>query len=230
MVTIDRPRVWSVLLLLTAILLVLRPAPAPIASTSTIHPFWVPCCSATSCDANDFERRVAEVRYQDGIYLYIYAVSSTPYFPGTACCEASMVSFAVTGHPLEDTWGAIYSDDMYWAPDNDNNPRGPTAEVSSISPIFDGFLVVSQPGTGQMAVVYMQSPLPPSRHGILTYTGRVRDFDQDPEGIVRIESSQTDNVLVATPEPGTIGLLGLGLAGLAAKLRASRHRRVARPR
>ena len=84
--------------------------------------------------------------------------------------------------------------------------------------------------TGQMAVVYMQSPLPPSRHGILTYTGRVRDFDHDPEGIVRIESFQIDDVLVATPEPGTIGLFGLGLAGLAAKLRARRHRRVDQPR
>ena len=62
----------------------------------------------------------------------------------------------------------------------------------------------------------MQSPLPPSRHGILTYTGRVRDVDHDPEGIVRIESFQTDDVLVATPEPGTIGLFGLGLAGQAA--------------
>ena len=49
-------------------------------------------------------------------------------------------------------------------------------------------------------------------------------------GVVRIDSFQTDDVLVATPEPGTIGLFGLGLAGLAAKLRASRHRRVDRPR
>jgi PEP-CTERM motif len=228
MVTIDRPRIWSVLLLLTAIMLV-RPMSAradriDINDPSVLGPVLI---HEIVFDTTPYDRRVAEVRYQDGIYSYVYAVSSSPYFPNTWCCEAGMVSFAVTGHPLEDTWGAIYSDDMFWAPNDDNNPRGPTAPVSSISPIFDGFLVVSQPGTGQMAVVYMQSPLPPSRHGILTYTGRVTDHDHD--GIVRIESRETDNVLVATPEPGTIGLLGLGLAGLAAKVRASRHRRVARP-
>ena len=79
-----------------------------------------------------------------------------------------------------------------------------------------------------MAVVYVQSPLPPSRHGILTYTGRVTDHDHG--GVVITDSTQRDGVLVPTPEPGTIGLFGLGLAGLAAKLRASRHRRVARAR
>ena len=26
-----------------------------------------------------------------------------------------MVSFAVTGHPLEDTWGAISSSDVFWS-------------------------------------------------------------------------------------------------------------------
>ena len=115
---------------------------------------------------------------------------------------------------------------MFWSANDDLPPR-PTANVASISPIFDGFRVFSQPGTGSFAVVYMQSPLPPSRHGILTYTGRVNDHDH---GIIRIESFQTDDVLVATPEPGTIGLFGLGLAGLAAKLRARRHRRVDQPR
>ncbi len=228
MVTIDRPRVWSVLLLLTALMLVHPPSARAdridINDPTVLGPVVI---RQSLADANPFETTVAEVRYLGGIYSYIYAVSSTPYFPGTACCEASMVSFAVTGHPLEDTWGAIYSSDVFWNGNDFEDPFGPTADVSSISPVFDGFLVVSQPGTGQMAVVYMQSPLPPSGHGILTYTGRVRDFDHD--GIVRIESSQTDNVLVPTPEPGTIGLLGLGLAGLAAKLRASRQRRVARP-
>ena len=224
MVTIDRPRVWSVLLLLTAIMLVHPPSAradrVDINDPTVLGPVLL---SDRIFDANPYETTVAEVRYLGGIYSYIYAVSSTPYFPGTACCEASMVSFAVTGHPLEDTWGAINSSDVFWSANDDLPPR-PTAPVASISPIFDGFLVVSQPETGSFAVVYMQSPLPPSRHGVLTYTGRVRDFDHD--GIVIIESSQTDNVLVATPEPGTIGLFGLGLAGLAAKLRARRHRRV----
>jgi PEP-CTERM motif len=230
MVTIARPRVWPILLFLTAIMLVHPPSARAdridIDDPSLLGPVLL---SDFIYDFIPLERALAEVRYDGGIYSYVYAVSSTPYFPSTACCEAGMVSFAVTGHPLEDTWGAIYSSDVFWSPDDDNPPR-PTAHVSSISPIFDGFRVVSQPGTGSFAVVYMQSPLPPSGHGILTYTGRVRDFDHDPEGIVRIESFQKDGVLVPTPEPGTIGLFGLGLASLAAKLRANRHRWVARPR
>ena len=108
MVTNARSRFWPVLLLLTAIMLAHPPSAradriditdptvlGPVLLRDVIH------------ESSEFEREVAEVRYLGGIYSYIYAVSSTPYFPGTLCCEASMVSFAVTGHPLEDTWGAI---------------------------------------------------------------------------------------------------------------------------
>ena len=33
-----------------------------------------------------------------------------------------MVSFAVTGHPLEDTWGAISSSDVFWSANDDPLP------------------------------------------------------------------------------------------------------------
>jgi hypothetical protein len=226
MVTIACFRLWLVLSLLPAFVLV-HPSSAhatrvDIDDPSLLGPVVL---SNVIYDANPYERAVAEVRYKGGIYSYVYAVSGSPYFPGTSCCEASMVSFAVTGHPLEDTWGAINSSDLFWAADNPDRPLGTTAHVSSILPIFDGFRVVSQPGTGRFAVVYMQSPLPPSGHGILTYTGRVRDFDHDPGGIVRIESFQKDDVLVPVPEPGSFVLFGLGLASLAAKRRAVRRAR-----
>jgi hypothetical protein len=85
-------------------------------------------------------------------------------------------------------------------------------------------------------VVYMQSPRLPSLDGVLTYTARgcIELTDEGgecdlPENIVTA-SFQRDGFAVPTPEPGTIGLFGLGLAGLAAKLRARRHRRVARAR
>ena len=131
----------------------------------------------------------------------------------------------MTGHPLEETWGAIYTSSSVWG-----GFGAPTNTVVSMTPLHDGFLVVPEGnGAGSFTVVYMQSALPPSRDGILTYTGRVRDRDQDPP-VVRTESFQRGDAFVPVPEPGTIGLVGLGLAGLAAKLRASRHRRVARPR
>jgi PEP-CTERM motif len=239
MVTIDRPRVWQVLLLLTTIILVHPPSARADRIDINDPTVLGPVLLRDFLYANDpYERAVTEVRYLGGIYSYIYAVSSTPYFPsgfGKSEGEASMVSFAVTGHPLEDTWGAISSSDVFWSA-NDDLPPGPTSSVASISPIFDGFLVVSQPGTGRFAVVYMQSPLPPSSHGILTYTGRSYCFsepfcfDENGDRVYEYDSLQRDGAFVPTPEPGTIGLFGLGLAGLAAKLRASRRRRVARPR
>ena len=118
---------------------------------------------------------------------------------------------------------------MTWA-DVANNPvSGPTNTVVSMTPVHNGFLVVPEGnGSAVFTVVYMQSPRPPSDHGILTYTGRVIDHDHG--GVVITDSFQRDGFAVPTPEPGTIGLFGLGLASLAAKLRASRHRRVARPR
>ena len=156
----------------------------------------------------DYENAFVDVRYEGGVYSYIYAVSSSPYFPGTLCCEAHMVSYAVTGHPLEDTWGAINGSAADWTPDP--NPSGyfDTATVESISPLHDGFAVVSSPGTGQFAVVYMQSHHPPSRQGTLTYTGRVRDHDHG--GIVIVDSFQRGDVLAPIPEPGSIMLLGSG--------------------
>jgi PEP-CTERM motif len=239
MVTNARSRFWPVLLLLTVIMLVHPPSARAdridIDDPTVLGPVVL---RDVIYDHSAYERFVAEVRYLGGIYSYIYAVSSTPYFPcGFGKCEgeASMVSFAVTGHPLEDTWGAISSSDVFWSA-NDDLPPGPTAPVASISPIFDGFRVVSEPDTGRFAVVYMQSPLPPSRHGILTYTGRSYCFSEPfcfDENGVRLydyDSFQRDSGFVPTPEPGTIGLFGLGLAGLAAKLRASRHRRVDQPR
>ena len=225
MVTIDRPRVCSVLLLLTAIMLVHPPSAradrVDINDPTVLGPVLL---RDRFLDANPLELSVAEVRYQGGIYSYVYAVSGSPYFPGTFCCEAGMVSFAVTGHPLEDTWGAINSSEDSFGHSTAWWYLLDTCRVSRPSSMVSVLFLNLTPA--RFAVVYVQSSLPPSVHGIFTYTGRVRDFDHDPEGIVRIESFQTDNVLVATPEPGTIGLFGLGLAGLAAKLRARRHRRV----
>jgi hypothetical protein len=61
-------------------------------------------------EANDFERLITEVRYVSGMYSYIFAVQSSPYFPaafGHSEGEAELVRFAVLGHALEGTWGAF---------------------------------------------------------------------------------------------------------------------------
>jgi hypothetical protein len=143
--------------------------------------------------------------------------------------EAHLVSFAVTGHPLGGTWGAISS--PVWGGPASNNP------VASMTPIYDGFLVVPAGTTsGSFTAVYMQSPLPPSRDGTLTYIGRhycfssPRCFDENGNYVWKYASDLHDGAFVPIPEPGSIVLVGLGLASLAAKRRARRHRRVARPR
>ena len=75
MVTIDRPRVWPVLLLLTAIMLVHPPSARAdridINDPTVLGPVVL---RQMLDDANPFERKVAEVRYEGGIYSYIYAV------------------------------------------------------------------------------------------------------------------------------------------------------------
>ena len=158
------------------------------------------------------------------------------YFPGSETNR--LLSFAVRGHPLEETWGAIRHTDPTWE-EHTGYPLNPrAATVESITPLFDGFLVVPGPnhdGSCDGGLI-CQSPLPPSLDGELTYTARgcIVFFPDEGEcglpGNIVTDSFQRDGFAVPTPEPGTIGLFGLGLAALAAKVRASRHRRAARPR
>jgi hypothetical protein len=177
--------------------------------------------------------KIADVRYAAGIYSYIYAIQTSPHFPGSGD-DNELLSFAVRGHSLEETWGAIRHTDPTWS-DGFLNPQAVTVE--SITPVFDGFLVVPGPNRdGVWTVVYMQSPRPLSQHGILTYTARgcILDFPvfdecRLPENIVT-DSFQQGGFAVPTPEPASFVLFGLGLAALAAKLQASRDRRIVRPR
>ena len=104
--------------------------------------------------------------------------------------------------------------------------------MASITPIFDGFVVVPESLGRGFTVVYMQSALPPSRHGILTYTafGCVSEDPETGRCVRGYGSFQRDGFLVPTPEPATLLLFGFGLAGIVAKRRTWRHRVTGRPR
>jgi hypothetical protein len=228
-------RFRPVLLLLTAILLVhppgARAARIDIDDPALLGPVQQSADLNRSGGIFGYEHLITQVRYAAGVYSYVYAIQTSPYFPsgfGLNEGEATLVSFAVTGHPLGGTWGAIYTSGSVW---------GGTNTVVSMTPLHDGFLVVPEGnGSGSFTVVYMQSPSRPSDHGILTYTGRGYCYSEpfcwgeNGQVVWEYDSLQRDGAFVPTPEPGTIGLFGLGLAGLAAKLRASRSRRVDRAR
>ena len=237
MVTIARPRVWPVLPLLTAIMLVHPPsARADRIDIDEASELGSLVFGTDVGSAVFLQGLITEVRYAAGIYSYIYGIQTSAYFPGSETNH--LLSFSVRGHALEETWGAIRHTDPNWEERYTGYPLNPqAATVVSITTVFDGFLVVPGPNhDGSWTVVYMQSPLRPSQHGILTYTARgcIVDFPafgecRLPENIVT-DSFQTDGFAVPTPEPASFVLFGLGLATLAAKRRAGRHRRVARPR
>ena len=223
MVTIGRPR-WLVLVHMTAVMLVCPPSARatrvdiddPTLLGPVVRHQFLPVF-------NPFvDTNIAEVRFANGIYSYIYAITSSPDMPGTSCCEAGMVNYSITGHPLEETWGAINSSDVYWI--GPEHP-GHTAIVGNITPIYDGFVVIPEggrAGSGSLFVMYMQSARRPALVGTWHYTGRVRDWDHG--GVLRTETFHHEGVLAPVPEPGSIVLFGLGLAGLAARRRRSRSR------
>ncbi len=236
MVTNARSRVWPVLLLLPALVLVYpNNARADRIDIDDPSELGSLVFSRDVGEADFFMGLITDVRYTAGIYSYIYAIQTSPYFPGE---HNHLVSFAVSGHALEETWGAIRHTDPAWRRYTGDQPLNPQANtVESITPVFDGFLAV--PGENSRyswTVVYVQSPRLPSLHGDLTYTARGCILFPDPFGECSLpenivtDSTQFDGFAVPTPEPATFVLFGLGLATLAAKRRASRHRRVARAR
>ena len=110
MVTIDRSHVWPVLFLLSALVLV-HPSSAhadriDIDDPSVLGPVLH---SVDLGDRASLQGLISEVRYAAGIYSYVYAVQTSPYFPTTVCCEPTLLRFTVTGHSLEETWGAVNS-------------------------------------------------------------------------------------------------------------------------
>jgi hypothetical protein len=167
------------------------------------------------------ESQVNEVRFANGLYSYIYAIQSGRYFPD-GDTDPSLVSYSIAGHPLEDTWGAIRSSDEFWRHEYAVNP---TAAVSRIDRIHDGFIVIPTGAfEGQFTVVYVQSPLHPVLRGILTYTAYNVEVDYDTGERTRIyDSYSKPGFVVPTPEPGSVILFASGLAAIVMSRRRRRH-------
>jgi hypothetical protein len=167
------------------------------------------------------ESQVTEVRFANGLYSYIYAIQSGRYFPA-GDSDPRLVSYSITGRPLEETWGAIQSSDEFWRGDYAVNP---TAAVSRIDRIHDGFIVFPVGAfEGQFVVVYVQSQLPPVLRGLLTYTAYNTEFDFETGEYVRNYGSYSKGgFLVPTPEPGSVILFATGLAAIVMNRRRRRH-------
>ena len=205
---------------LTALLLIGSTLPALAARIDIDDPALLGpvLVSIDVLNGNEYEHLITEVRYAADTYSYVYYVQTSPYFPsgwGASEGEPSLVSVAVTGHPLGDTWGAIGQGTI-------------SNVVESMTPIPNGFIAIPEGnGAGSYTVVYWQSPMPPAFEGTLTYTAQnscysyPRCFNED--GSRRIEVDSFDRTVFApVPEPGSIALLGSGLVGLYATLRRRR--------
>ena len=106
--------IWPVLPILIAIALVC-PTSARGERIDIDDPLLLgPVVRRTNLGSGPYQNLKTEVRFADGIYSYIYAVETNIYEPPTTCCRARLVSFAVTGHPLEEKWGAINSSSEFW--------------------------------------------------------------------------------------------------------------------
>ena len=118
----------------------------PIASISTTRLCWVRFCTAVDLgDRASLQGLITEVRYAAGICSVHLRYSDEPvHSHTTACCEPTLLRFTVTGHSLEETWGAINSSNNMWADVGNNPVSGPTNTVVSMTPVHNGFLVVPE--------------------------------------------------------------------------------------